>query len=230
MLYFYAILCKRYSLINLQIMQNIIQSLNWRYATKEYDTSKKLTNEQLDLLLNSIELAPTSFGLQAYKVLVITNPEIREKLKAAAWNQTQVTDASHLFVFTVPTNLNDSHVDKFIENIAKTRNVPIESLAEYSTMIKGSVNSRTPEQKVNWLARQVYIALGFLLETAALENINATPMEGFDQTQFDEILGLKEKNLTSVVLAPVGFRSENDSYAKLAKVRFGKDEWLEEIK
>ena len=211
-------------------MQNIIQALNTRYATKAFDSSKKLSEEQLEILLKSIELSPTSFGLQAYKVLVITNPEIRAKLKAAAWNQTQVTDASHLFVFTVPTNLNDSHVDKFLEQTAKTRNVPIEALAEYAGMIKGSINGRTEDKKIEWLSKQVYIALGFLLETAALIDVDTTPMEGFDNAQFDEILGLNEKNLTSVVIAAVGFRSENDSYAKLAKVRFGKDEWMEEVK
>ena len=211
-------------------MQNTIQAYNWRYATKEYDKNKKLTDEQLDILLKSIELTPTSFGIQAYKVLVITNPEIREKLKAAAWNQPQITDASHLIVFAVPTNLSDANIDSYVENIAKIRNVPIESLAEYSAMMKGSVNSKTPEQRTEWLARQVYIALGFLLATAAIENIDSTPMEGFDNKQFDEILGLSKDNLTSVVLAPVGFRSDTDAYAKLAKVRFGMEVLVEEIK
>ena len=210
-------------------MQNIEQSLNWRYATKAFDSSKKLSNEQLDILLKSIELTPTSFGIQAYKVLVINNPEIREKLKAAAWGQTQLTDASHLFVFTVPTNLNDSHVDKFIETVSKVRNVPIESLVEYSGMIKGAVNSKTPEQKTEWLAKQAYISLGFLLETAALENIDVTPMEGFDPKQFDEILGLKEKNLTSIVVAAIGFRSESDEFQNYKKVRYTRDELIEEI-
>ena len=211
-------------------MQNIIQALNWRYATKEYDSNKKLSNEQLDILLKSIELTPTSFGIQAYKVFLVTNPEIRAKLKVAAWNQSQITDASHLLVFTVPTNLSDSNIDSYVANVAKTRNVSVESLADYSAMMKGSVNSKTPEQRIEWLARQVYIALGFLLETASLENIDATPMEGFDNKQFDEILGLKEKNLTSVVLAPVGFRLETDTYANLAKVRFGREVLIEEIK
>ena len=211
-------------------MQNITQALNWRYATKEYDTTKKLTDEQLDVLLKAIELTPTSFGIQAYKAIVVTNPEIRAKLRAAAWNQPQITDASHLIVFAVPTNLSEAHVDEYVANIAKVRNVSLESLNEYSGMMKGSVSSKTPEQRTEWLAKQVYIALGFLLETAAIENIDATPMEGFDPKQFDEILGLAAENLTSVVIATVGFRSESDAYAKLAKVRYGREELVKEVK
>lgn len=211
-------------------MQNIISAFNWRYATKEYDTTKKLTDEQLETLIKSIELTPTSFGIQAFKAIVVTNPEIRAKLRAAAWNQTPITDASHLIVFAVPTNLSESNVDLFVQNIAKTRNVPVESLAGYSDMMKGSVNSRTPEQRTEWLSRQVYIALGFLLATAAEGQIDSTPMEGFDVKQFNEILGLNEQNLTAVVIAPVGFRSESDPYAKLLKVRFGRGELIEEVK
>ncbi|MEI6480430.1 MAG: NAD(P)H-dependent oxidoreductase [bacterium] len=211
-------------------MQNIIDAYKWRYATKQYDTSKNLTAEQLDVLLKSIELSPTSYGLQAFKVFVVTNPEIRAKLRAAAWDQPQITDASHLIVFTVPTNLNESHIDTFIEKVSKTRNVSVESLAGYSGMMKGSISHKTPEQKTEWLARQVYIALGFLLSTAALEHIDATPMEGFDPKQFDEILGLTKENLTSVVIAPVGFRSEKDEYSKLTKVRFGREEIVHEVK
>ena len=211
-------------------MQNIIDAFKWRYATKQYDTDKKITTEQLDTLLKSIELTPTSYGLQAYKVLVITNPEIRAKLRAASWDQPQITDASHLIVFAVPTNLNDSHIDTFITKIAKVRNVSEESLAGYSGMMKGALSHKTLEQKTEWLARQAYIALGFLLSTAALEHIDATPMEGFDPKQFDEILGLTQENLTSVVVATVGFRSENDEYAKLTKVRLGREEIIREVK
>ena len=211
-------------------MQNIIDAFKWRYATKQYDTDKKLTAEQLDRLLKSIELTPTSYGLQAYKALIITNPETRVKLRAAAWDQPQITDASHLIVFAVPTNLNDAHIDTFIAKIAKVRNVSEESLAGYSEMMKGALSHKTPEQKTEWLARQAYIALGFLLSTAALEHIDATPMEGFDPKQFDEILGLTQENLTSVVVAPLGFRSETDEYAKLTKVRFGREEIIREVK
>lgn len=200
-------------------MSQITEALNWRAAIKQYDTDKKLNESQLDSLMQAITMAPTSFGLQAFKVINVVDSEIREKLKSAAWNQPQITDASHLFVFTVPTNLSVSDVDEFIENTAKTRNLEIETLKDYSEMIKSSVASRDDAANTNWSARQVYIALGFLLETAAIENIDATPMEGFDNAQFDEILGLKDKNLTSVVITALGFRSEEDTYSKMEKVR-----------
>lgn len=210
-------------------MTQINDSLNWRYATKAYDANKKLTEDQVNTLIESIRLSPSSYGLQPYKVIGVETPEIREKLKAAAWNQTQITDASQLLVFTVPTNLSDQHVDTFIENVSKTRVVTIESLKEYSDMIKGSINSRTPDQRKDWSTKQAYIALGILLKTAADMLVDATPMEGFDNAKFDEILGLKEKNLTSVVACTLGYRSEDDIYAKLAKVRISKDDLIIKI-
>lgn len=200
-------------------MTNIIESLNWRYATKAYDASKKLTQEQINNLLEVINLSPSSYGLQPYKVIHVKNPEIREKLKAASWGQPQITDASELLVFTVPTNLNDSHVDKFINHVAEVRGTQAEQLKGYADMIKGSINSHDDAGKVSWAAKQAYIALGFLLEAAAIEKIDATPMEGFDSAQYNEILGLGAENLTSVVVATLGYRSETDEYINLKKVR-----------
>lgn len=204
-------------------MTQINDSLNWRYATKAYDTSKKLTDDQVNTLIESIRLSPSSYGLQPYKVIDVKTTEIREKLKAAAWNQTQMTDASQLFVFTVPTDLSDKHVDAFINEVSKIRGADLESLKGYSDMIKGAVNSRTPEQRKDWSAKQAYLALGILLKTAAEMQIDATPMEGFDSAQFDEILGLKDKNLTSVVVCALGYRAENDDFAKMVKVRLQKE-------
>ncbi len=200
-------------------MTNITQALHWRYATKQFDTTKKLSDDTVNALKESIQMSPSSFGLQPYKILNVTNPEIREKLKAAAWGQTQLTDASHLFVFAVPADITDTDVDAFISLNMSVRGSTAEDLAGYSSMIKGSVNSRTSEQKQAWAAKQAYIALGFLLETAALLEVDATPMEGFDAGQFDEILGLKEKNLKSVVICALGYRSAEDTYANLPKVR-----------
>ncbi len=204
-------------------MTKIIDTLNWRYATKAYDKDRKLTSEQIDTLIESIRLSPSSFGLQPYKIIHVKNSDIREKLKSVAWGQSQITDASDLFVFTVPTNLNDSHVDTFIAETAKTRNISSETLQEYAGMIKGSISSRDEAGKINWSTKQAYIALGILLTTAADMKIDTTPMEGFDNVQFDEILGLKELNLTSVVACTAGYRSETDSYASLAKVRISKE-------
>lgn len=198
---------------------NIIEKFKWRYAVKKFDTRRKLTDEQVKYLLESINLAPTSYGLQPFKVLLIDDKEIREKLKAQAWGQSQVTDASHLIILAVQTQLSVKDVDEFIVNISKTRHIPVEALAEYEGMMKNTIQSRTPEQLTQWASRQAYIALGFLLSAAAASNIDACPMEGFSAEGFDDILGLKERGLSSVVMATIGYRSEDDGYQKQAKVR-----------
>lgn len=198
---------------------DILQKLNWRYATKHFDATQKLTDEQLSLLLEATNLAPSSFGLQPFSIIVIENESIREKLKGAAWNQPQTTDASHLVLFAVKTNLAETDIDEFLKRTSDTRNIPLEALAEYEGMMKGFVKQMPHEDLLNWQAKQAYIALGQLMVTAAIEGIDSCPMEGFDKTEFDKILGLGDKNLTSVVMAAVGFRSANDKYQDLPKVR-----------
>lgn len=198
---------------------NIIDKLKWRYATKQFDTTKKLPQKQVDLLLKTINLTASSYGLQPYSVLIIENEEIKTQLKEAAWYQSQVTDASHVILFAAKTNLSQSDIDEFIQRISKIRNTPIGALAEYEDMMKGFVNALTPEDAVIWATKQAYIALGQLLVTCAIESIDACPMEGFNKERFDEILSLKEKNLTSVVMVTVGYRSSEDQYQHLPKVR-----------
>lgn len=204
-------------------MTQIIDALNWRYATKAYDTSKKLSDDQVNNLIESIRLTPSSFGLPVYKVIHVKDDETREKLKAVAWGQTQITDASELIVFAVKTNLGETDVDEFMNEVSKVRNIPVEGLVDYAGMIKGSLAGRDEEAKINWATKQAYIGLGVLLSAAALDHIDSSPMEGFDSAQFDEILGLKELNLKSVVICALGYRSENDTYAGLAKVRVNKE-------
>jgi nitroreductase len=204
-------------------MTNIINAMNWRYATKAYNATKKLSEEQVNTLIESVRLTPSSYGLPVYKVIHVKDAEVRAQLKAVAWGQPQITDASELFVFAVKTDLSDASVDEYIKLIAETRSVSVESLTEYAGMIKGTVNSLSPEHKEVWASRQAYIGLGVLLATAALEEIDSTPMEGFTTEKFDEILGLKELNLKSVVVCTAGYRSESDSYASLAKVRVLKE-------
>jgi len=197
----------------------ILKKLNWRYATKQFDRTKKLTSEQLSVLLEATNLSASSFGLQPYSILVIEDSDLRKKLKSAAWQQPQVTDASQVIIFAAQTNISTTDIDTFIQRIASTRNIPIEALAEYKDMMKSSVEALLPDERTNWAAKQAYIALGQLLVTCAVESIDACPMEGFDKSKFDEILGLKEKNLTSVVMATIGYRSAEDSYQHLTKVR-----------
>ena len=202
----------------------IIDSLNWRYATKQFDADKKLTEAQLELLFEAVRLSPSSYGLQPYQVIVISSSEIKEKLKAAAYGQSQLTDASHVFVFARTKTFTEAHVDEFAENIVQTRGIDLSIIADFVGMMKGTVNSRNQEELGAWNARQAYIALGILLETTALYEIDSCPMEGFDIAQFDTILGLDELNLTSVVIAPVGFRSEKDVYQNYKKVRKSKED------
>ena len=211
-------------------MKNTIEALNWRYATKQFDTSKKLSQEQLDMLLEAARLSPSSFGLQPWKFIVVTNPAIRAKLREAAWGQAQITDASALIVFAVKKNINATLVDEFIASVAKTRGLKPEDLKEYADSIKGSIASRTLEGAKEWASRQVYISLGVLLTTAAQAEIDACPMEGFDSKKFDEILGLDALGLESRVLATVGFRSPTDKTAAYKKSRFSKGEVIVEVK
>ncbi len=200
-------------------MQEIIQALNWRYATKSFDPAKKLSASQLKGLLSAVQLSPSSFGLQPYCVVVVENPEIKNKLKTAAYEQVQLTEASHIFVFAVEKDYSEKHVNAFAQNVAETRGVSLDDLEGFIGSMNATVNTRTNEQLDAWNAKQAYIALGILLESAALQGIDACPMEGFDVDAFDDILGLKDRNLQSVVMAAVGFRNMADSFQHYSKVR-----------
>jgi nitroreductase len=208
---------------------NTIEALNWRYATKHFDASKKLSTEQLELVKESLRLAPSSFGVQPWKFFIISNTELREKLRAAGYGQPQITDASHLVVFTVPTNLDSAYVDAFIKHVAEIKGISEDVLKGYGDMIKGKVSSMTPAAVTEWAARQAYIALGTLLTSLAYESIDASPMEGFDPAQFDEILGLSAQHLTSVVIAGIGFRSTDDTAAMMPKMRFAQSDVIAEL-
>ena len=203
---------------------SLIAPLNWRYATKKFDSTKKLRSEQLDELLKATQLAPSSVGLQSYKIIVVEDKAIREKLREAANGQSQITDASQLIIFASEIRLDEAYIANYIDYVSEKREIVRENLAGFEQMIKGNVNRLSDEQRIAWSNKQVYIALGVLLTAAAEMGIDACPMEGFNAAQFDEILGLKEKELTTVVLAAVGFRSEDDSYSKLAKVRKPEEE------
>jgi len=209
--------------------EGILAQLNWRYATKAYDKTRKISDEDWKTLEQSILLAPSSYGLQPYKALVVTDPEIREKLKPAAYGQPQITDASHLVVFAYKKNLTDADVERFVERIVEVRGQARESLADYENVMKGTAQRATAGGYIEtWNSRQAYIALGFLLESAALLGIDATPMEGFDAAQFNEILGLKD--YSAVVVAALGFRTaEGDWLANLPKVRMPESEVIERI-
>ena len=205
------------------------EDLNWRYATKKFDPSKELNKEDLNYLLESIQLTASSYGLQPYEVIVVKDQATREKLKAAAWNQTQITDASYLLVFANLKSVTESYVDSYLDNIAETRNITREDLKGMEDMIKNTTLKLSSEDQEAWAAKQAYIALGNLLSAAANAKIDSCPMEGFDAQKFDDILGLADKNLTTAVIAPIGYRSEEDQYQHLAKVRKSKSDLIEII-
>ena len=206
-----------------------IEDLNWRYATKKFDSEKEISKEDLNTLLESIQLTASSYGLQPYEVIVVKDEKIREQLKAAAWNQTQITDASYVLVFANLKSVNEAYVDTYLDNIAETRNMSREDLKGMEDMIKSTTLQLPAELQNTWAAKQAYIALGNLLSAAASLKIDTCPMEGFDAAKFDEILGLGEKNLTTAVIAPIGYRSEEDHYQHLAKVRKSKSDLIEII-
>lgn len=203
---------------------SLIQPLEWRYATKKFDATKKLSTEQLNTILDTIQLAPSSFGLQHYRIVVIEDKAVREQLRGAAYGQPQLTDASQIIVFAAETNINEAYVEKYVDEIAKVRNTERENLVPYEKTMVATVNHRSEDQLVAWAHKQAYIALGVLLTAAAEAGIDACPMEGFEIGKFDEILGLREKGLTTSVIAAIGFRAEDDDYANFAKVRKPKDE------
>ena len=209
---------------NLEITMSLIAQLQKRAAVKKFDPSKKLSTEQLDQLTSAIQLAPSSYGLQSFKVIVVQDAEVRAKLRAAGYNQPQITDSSALFVFASLTSLDEAFGKKFIDLVAGIRNVERESLAGFEQVILGRLSSNSDEQKLAWSHKQTYIALGVLVSEAAELGIDAAPMEGFDAAKFDEILGLKELGLTTSVIAAVGYRADDDVYSKMLKVRRPKSE------
>jgi nitroreductase len=205
-------------------MNKIIEALEWRYAVQKYDSSKRISDSDLDILKESIRLTPTSYGLQPFQVLIIEDKNIREKLKEASYGQSPVLDSSHLIVFAAHKNIHHEHVDLYMENVAKTRNLQIEQTKGFGDFIKGTIAPMTEAQIVPWNTKQTYLALGFLMHTAAELRIDATPMEGFNVATFDKILGLSEKGLTTTVICPVGYRSIEDKNQFQAKVRKGQSE------
>ena len=207
---------------------NLIEQLNWRYATKKMN-GQKMSAEKIEKILEAIRLSASSIGLQPYTILVIENEELRKKILPVANNQSQIIDCSHLLVFCAWDVLTEERINTFIDHVSKTRNVPAESMEGYKNMLIG-ISKKGPEENFNWMARQAYIALGIGIAAAALEEVDNTPMEGFNAPALDELLNLKEKGLRSVALLALGYRSPEDAYGKLAKVRRNKKDLFIELK
>lgn len=206
-------------------METILQQLNWRYATQQYDPERIIPEEQVGILKEAVRLTPTSYGLQPYKLLMIQSPEVRQELRKFSYNQPQITDASHLMVLVSRTLVSEQEVDAYIRLIASVRNQNVESLERYGSHIKRTLASLAPHEQVSWNEKQVYIALGQLLTTAAVLNIDATPMEGFQRDGYTQILSLD--GYIPVVAVALGYRSDSDRHQHYRKVRKPADEFIE---
>lgn len=199
---------------------SVNESLRWRYATKAFDPQKKVSEEQLQQILEAGNLAPTSYGLQPFKFIVIENQELQDKLVPFSYNQNQISEASHIIVIAARTDIDIDYVNEYVTRIEKTRGLPEGSVAEYGKMMAGTVSSLSEEAKETWNNRQGYIALGMMMSAAAALGVDSCPMEGFVAGEYDKMLGLTELNLRSIVLLPVGFRSDEDKTQHNEKVRW----------
>ncbi|WFO16196.1 NAD(P)H-dependent oxidoreductase [Cellulophaga baltica 4] len=198
---------------------NLINNLEWRYATKKFDTSKKVSTENLEQIKKAIQLSASSYGLQLYKVLIIESKELREKLKSASYGQTQITEASHLVIFCNYSKVTEEHVDEYFALKSQIEKVNISDLKDYSDFIKADVNNKSKIEKDKWTSNQTYLALGNLLNACAELKIDACPMEGFEREKYNKILSLEEQGLNTSVIATIGYRSDNDTSQHTAKVR-----------
>ncbi len=205
-------------------MSNILENRTWRYATKKFDSTKKVSDEDLELLLEATRLSASSYGLQPYHIFVITDQETKEKLRPVSWGQSQITDASHIIVFANVTDFGEELMDGYLENVSSTRNIPTEGLQGYGDFMKSKLLELPLETKSIWASKQVYIAFSNMMQAAAELKIDTCPMEGFQAAAYNQILGLEEKDLNASVVLAVGYRSEEDETQHYAKVRKSKEE------
>lgn len=208
----------------------IIERLKWRYATKKFDSSKKLSEEKVSILKESFNLTATSYGLQPLKLVIISNPQIQQNLVPATMHQKQVQDASHLLVFCTETKISSQYIKDHFSRVEKARNTPRETLQPFENFLVASFSEMDSEAIDLWMEKQAYLAMGNLLTVCALENIDACPIEGFKPEAYDELLSLKAHGLQSVLVLAVGYRAEDDMFARLEKVRRGVETVIIEMK
>jgi nitroreductase len=209
---------------------SLLDDLRWRYATKHFDRDKVIPAETWKLLEESLVLTPSSYGLQPWVFLVVTDAETKAKLLPHSWKQAQVVDCSHFVVFASKTTIDSEYIDSNFARTSELRGVPVESMHGYRNMIvKNLVHDARSGATEEWAARQSYIALGQFMLACALLRVDACPMEGFVPAEFDKILGLTARGLTTTVCCAAGYRAESDKYAGLAKVRFPAEKMVEYI-
>jgi nitroreductase / dihydropteridine reductase len=209
----------------------LIDKLNWRYATKKMDPAKAVAEDKVERILEAARLAPTSSGLQPYEIIVVTNPEVRARIREAANGQSQITDGSHLLVFAAWDNYTNDRINKVFDQVNAERGFTNEGWENYRKMLLDTYPPRDAEVNFEHAARQAYIAFGLATAQAAFEGVDATPMEGFEPAKVDEILGLRARGLRSVTLLPLGYRQvDGDWLVNLKKVRRPTDEFVSYVK
>jgi nitroreductase len=196
--------------------KELISALEWRYATKRMN-GQAISEDKLNTILEAVRLAPSSLGFTPYSILVVSDKSTKEKLSPSCFNQPQIVESDVLLIFANWTDFNEQQVDDYIQSIATTRNIPVDSLAGFAGNIKGKIKNSSNEELQAWASKQTYIAMGFGLTAAAVEQVDSTPMEGFNPAGVDEVLGLKEKGLTSACILALGYRNPETDYLVSAK-------------
>lgn len=199
----------------------ILQKLKWRYATKKFDSSLKISDEKLNILKEAFNLTATSYGLQPLKMVVVSDSELKKNLVPLTMNQVQVEDCSHVLVLCTETKMNSDFIKNYFDNVVKIRNTPREILQPFETFLTTDFDSKDALEINTWMAKQAYLALGNLLTVCALEEIDACPIEGFSPLEYDSFLGLSKIGLQSVLVLAVGHRADDDMFAAMKKVRRG---------
>ena len=203
----------------------LLESLEWRYATKKMN-GDKIPQDKLDRILQATKLAPSSYGLTPYQVIVIEDQELKEQLVPACYGQPQLKDSSAVLVFAVWDTIDEKSVEDYINNISDQRNIPVDKFDDLKNMMMGTINNMSEEQKTIWAQKQTYIGLGFSLVASAVEGVDSTPMEGFIPEQVDEVLGLDELGLKSTLVLPLGYRDEGDYLSSMKKIRRDDDSFF----
>jgi len=213
-----------------ETQQPLLQKLQWRYATKSMNPARKVPHDKVERILEAARLAPTSSGLQPFEIIVVSDPAVREKIRAIAWNQSQVTDGAHLLVFAAWDNYTPERINQMFDYTNEVRGFRNEGWENYRQKLLALYPPRDAELNFQHAARQAYIGLSAALIAAAFEEVDATPMEGFDADALDGILKLRERGLRSVVIMPIGYRQEDkDWLVKLKKVRRPRDQFITEV-
>lgn len=207
----------------------LLDALKWRYATKKFDPARRIPDETWETLEHSLSLTPSSFGLQPWQFLVIDDPAVRAALRQESWGQAQLTDASHLLVFTVRRDLRDDDVSRWMERLAEVQGTALENLAPLRAVISGFIQPMDALQQRAWNSRQAYIALGQFMAAAAILGVDTCPLEGMNPAGYDRVLGLEDTDYATVMACAVGYRAEDDRYAALPKARYSREAVIRHI-